>query len=455
MGRFRRIGIRSVLFYAAALLLFVSGSDLAAAEPDPSSLEFDAGSTLCSADEFSIPILPASSAGRVGDCRTRSHFTGDRLGARSSLADAGVTFFGDLTQYYQGVAAGGLAQQFEYGGRVDYLLDLDSAKMGLWEGGRFDFRGETRLGQDCNGIDGSFAPSNFAMALPLQNRDLTTLTGLQYAQDLSENTSVFFGKLNLLDGTPDAYVRGLRLNYFLNAAMQSNLSRSYLIPSTLGAGFTIRDEGEPAFHFYLLDTHYTPTTSGLSNLFSNGVVLYGECRKKTDWFDLPGHSAVGFLYSTATRTALDTDPYLVLDTILSGGKLPTENSAWTATYRFDQVIYADPENPNRKWTLNSDVGLTDGNPNPIRWFGNLTLVGTSPLHAREHDTFGLGYYHLGVSPLTILKLHGIGAEDGVELFYNAAVTPWFHVTSDLQVLDPAQSHNATALVVGLRARLSF
>jgi len=42
VGRFRRIGIRGVRFYAAALLLFVSGSDLAAAEPDPSSLEFDA-----------------------------------------------------------------------------------------------------------------------------------------------------------------------------------------------------------------------------------------------------------------------------------------------------------------------------------------------------------------------------------------------------------------------------
>ncbi|MCE9608225.1 MAG: carbohydrate porin [Planctomycetia bacterium] len=366
-----------------------------------------------------------------------------------------MTFFGDLTQYYQGVAAGGLARRFEYGGRGDYLLDLDSEKMGLWQGGKLDLRGETRLGTDCNGIDGSFAPSNFAMALPLPNRDLTTLTGLQYTQDLSENVSVFFGKLNLLDGTPAAYTRGLRLNYFMNAAMQSNLSRSYLIPSTLGTGFTIRDEVEPVFNFYLLDTHYTPTTSGLSTLFSNGVVLYSEYRKRTSRFGLPGHSAVGFLYSTATRTALDTDPYLVLDTILSGGTLPTENSAWTATYRFDQVIYADPENPNRKWTLNSDVGLTDGNPNPIRWFGNLTLVGTSPLRARENDTFGLGYYHLGVSHLPILKLHGIGAEDGVELFYNAAVTPWFHITPDLQILDPAQSHNATALVVGLRARLSF
>ena len=156
------------------------------------------------------------------------------------------------------MTTGGLAQQFEYGGRGDYLIDIDSGKAGLWEGGHLDLRGETRLGQDCNEIDGAVAPSNFAMALPLLNQNVTALTGVQYTQDLSESVSVFFGKLNLLDGTPAAYARGLRLNYFWNAAMQSNLSRSYLIPSTLGAGFTVRDEVEPVFNFYLLDTHYIP-----------------------------------------------------------------------------------------------------------------------------------------------------------------------------------------------------
>jgi hypothetical protein len=46
-------------------------------------------------------------------------------------------------------------------------------------------------------------------------------------------------------------------------------------------------------------------------------------------------------------------------------------------------------------------------------------------------------------------------EEGVELFYNAAITPWFHVTTDVQILDPAQRHNPTALLVGIRGRLSF
>jgi len=99
--------------------------------------------------------------------------------------------------------------------------------------------------------------------------------------------------------------------------------------------------------------------------------------------------------------------------------------------------------------------VTDGNPNPIRWFANLSLVGASPIRGRDNDTVGIGHYHLGVSNLPILTIHGIGAENGEELFYNAAVTPWFHLTPDMQMLDPANRSTATALLVGIRGRLSF
>jgi porin len=390
-----------------------------------------------------------------GDFWTRSQLSGDWFGSRSDLAAGGVTFFGDITQYYQGVTTGGLARQFAYGGRGDYLIDLDSQKLGLWEGGHLDLRGETRLGQDINQIDGAVSPSNFAMALPLPNQNVTALTGVQYTQDLSENVSVFAGKLDILDGTPQSYAQGRRLNYFFNTAMQTNLSRNYLLPSVLGAGLTIRDEVEPVFNFFLLDSHFTPTTSGFSTLFDNGVVAYGEYRLRTNWFELPGHSAVGFLYSNATRTALDSNPQLIIPAIISGTPVPTKDSSWTVLYRFDQVVYADSSNPERIWTLAGDYGLTDGNPNPIRWFANLSLVGASPLRGRENDTFGIGYYHLAASNLAILKALGFGPEDGVELFYNVAVTPWFHVTPDLQIIDPSREQNATALLVGIRGRLSF
>lgn len=455
--RTSRVGRARIAWLSvAALFLTVPGVCLFADETERSATDPAMGYSPA-LTEGQLPLVlqkrPPQPGG--GDFWTRSQLTGDWAEARPELASSGVLFFGDITQYYQGVAAGGLEQQFKYGGRADYLIDLDSRKMGLWEGGRLDLRGETRFGQDTNGIDGSIAPSNFAMKLPLPNENVTALTGVQYTHDLSPNLSVFAGKLNLLDGTPDAYLKGMRLNYFWNAAMQSNLTRIFLFPSTLGAGFTVRDDVEPVFNFFLLDTHYTPATSGFQTLFDNGVVAYGEYQLRTNWFDLPGHSAVGFLYSTATRTAIDENPYLILQGIIAGTSVPTRDFAWTATYRFDQAIYQDSESSTRQWVLRGDFGLTDGNPNPILWFANLSLIGNSPILTRKHDTIGVGYYHLGVSNVPILKTRGFGAENGIELYYNAAVTPWFHVTPDVQILDPSQQNNSIALIVGIRARLSF
>src|SRR3569623_1566351 len=69
-----------------------------------------------------------------------SAITGDWLGRRNRVAPQEVTVYGDITQFYQGVTTGGLAQQFKYGGRGDYLIDLDADKLGLWQGAQIDLR---------------------------------------------------------------------------------------------------------------------------------------------------------------------------------------------------------------------------------------------------------------------------------------------------------------------------
>lgn len=46
-------------------------------------------------------------------------------------------------------------------------------------------------------------------------------------------------------------------------------------------------------------------------------------------------------------------------------------------------------------------------------------------------------------------------EQGLELFYNYALTLWFRVTADIQWSDPAKGKNAKAWVAGPRANLTF
>jgi hypothetical protein len=45
--------------------------------------------------------------------------------------------------------------------------------------------------------------------------------------------------------------------------------------------------------------------------------------------------------------------------------------------------------------------------------------------------------------------------NGVELYYNAAVNKFFHLTGDFQVIEPADVTNDTAIVVGLRGTIGM
>jgi porin len=46
-------------------------------------------------------------------------------------------------------------------------------------------------------------------------------------------------------------------------------------------------------------------------------------------------------------------------------------------------------------------------------------------------------------------------EQGVELYYNVAVTPWLRITPDLQIIQPARRNVDTTVVLGLRAKIDF
>src|SRR5262249_54615393 len=81
-----------------------------------------------------------------GDIWTRSTLSGDWWGVRNDLANKGVTLDMSITQVGQGVVAGGKNGEWEYGGRGDFILNLDSGKLGLWPGGFFKFLNGGNLG---------------------------------------------------------------------------------------------------------------------------------------------------------------------------------------------------------------------------------------------------------------------------------------------------------------------
>jgi porin len=116
--------------------------------------------------------------------------------------------------------------------------------------------------------------------------------------------------------------------------------------------------------------------------------------------------------------------------------------------------------PGKGWGYFARAGIADQDTNPLSYFLSAGLGGTSPIAHREDDSFGIGYYYAGTSdqigPLLTAALGSpIGDGQGVELFYNAAVSPMLTITPDLQVISPARENLDPALVAGLRMNLAF
>lgn len=410
------------------------------------------------------PILPASPFD--GPLDVRPNLTGGWFGVRPALAADGIAIDGNSTQFYQGVTTGGKEQEFRFGGHNDYFLNVDGQKAGLWAGLFLTMHAETVFGQSANSLTGALLPVSFIQAVPKPNEPVTALTGVKITQALSENFVTYFGKLNAFDDFRQPFASGRGVDAFMNTGFLLNPVLARTVPySSFGAGAAYLQNGQPVATLTIFDTNNNTTTSGFDTFFNNGVSTVGTVTVPTTFGGLPGHQGVGFTYSNAHYTSLDRSAYL--NQIVSGAfSRPKETGSESVFYQFDQTLYTFDEDPTKSWGLFGNLGLADRNPSPIRWFANLGLGGSSPLCGRPLDTFGIGYFYLGVNDSVknlAPKLLPIGDEQGIELFYNYAATPWLRITPDLQVIVPAQQRtlppNAqsidTAVILGLRAKIVF
>jgi porin len=396
-----------------------------------------------------------------GPLAERAKLTGDWFGARSALRDRGVTWDVSSTNFYQGVTSGGLNREFRYGGRADYVAAIDGAKAGLWDGLFVNLHGETLYGTSVNSFTGALLPVSIAQSVPLLDRSVTALTGVKVTQALSKNFAVFAGKINTADDFNQPFTGGARgVNGFWNTGMLIPPVLARTIPySTFGAGFAVLRDLQPVLAVSVFDTHNTPTVSGFDRFFTNGATVTAQGNLPVTVAGRPGHYSVGGSYSSGKYAALDNNlPYLITQR-LQGllPPLPRETGSWAVYGLFDQAVWADAES-KRSWGVFGHAGISDGNPNPIRWSSNVGVGGSSPLASRKLDTFGVGYFYIGLSESLrnfAPRLFPLRDEHGVELFYNVGVTPWCHVTPDLQIVTPVRDRVDTSVNFGIRAKIDF
>lgn len=375
-----------------------------------------------------------------------------------SMAQQGIVYDVDATQFYQGVTSGGAEQTFEYGGKVDQFLILDSGKLGLWQGMTMTMHAETRFGQDVNFDAVGFAPVNVAMLYPKENEHDTAITGLSFAQALNEEVQLTAGKFNALDLFYSLYPQtGRGINGFMNASMAIPISVARVVPlSFMGAGAFKYHGKQIQGGVLVYDTKNVATTSGFDDMFDNGANILGFWRFFTEVGGLPGSQFFGGIWSTGDFVAFDPTGFVVVPD--EGIVAVPRGGAYTLLYILEQTLWVDCCDKSRNVALLSQWGLADENTSPIGWSGNIAIQAQGLNGCRPQDSMGVGYFYTGLSDdfrnllSPVLDLHDV---NGVELYYNAAISKCFQLTTDLQVIEPALAGNDTAVVFGLRGTVGL
>ena len=454
----------SAAHLAACILTLCLATSLCADTPALIPADEDFATFEGDQSEVSSPSVcdAAPVPGFGGPCDERLRLTGDWCGVRDQWASQGITLDINLTQFYQGVATGGVDRTFKYGGKLDYLLNIDGDKAGLWDGFLVSIHAETRYGEDVNTSDGMFTFGNFNMAFPKAGEDVTGITKFILSQSLSDNLVVFAGKINSLDDFVLEFTGRNGVERFMNSGMVANVINARTVPySTYGVGLSVLRDQYPVFSFIIRDPDNHPTTVDLDELFANGVLLSGTVKIPIAPLGLPGHQNFGVNWNSREFTSVDPASFVNVpgQGIVAGQK----SGSWALWYNFDQYLWVSASDPAVGWGIFGMSGISDGDPNPMGWNMTLGVGGSSLIPGRNRDTFGLGYFRVGLSSDFKNLLGGPLAppglaqrdEQGVELFYNAGLTPWCHLSGDLQIVQPSTIAVDTTILVGVRLKIDF
>lgn len=423
----------------------------------------------------------------TGDLSLRKYLTGDWGGTRTELANKGILFDLDVTQLLQGNAHGGrdTNNAFRYSGSVDYYLKLDTARMGLWPGGLLSLHGETKIGDNVNPKVGSLMPANFQGVLPVpDDPGATTLSEFYFMQALSEQFVILAGKV---DGTAlvdqNAFASNQRTQ-FMNTGLRINPVLFYATPYTTMAAGAV-----------WLPTKWLQITTAVADNDPDGAVTktgFNTAFHGRDWYTVmqefaftlkpfgkTGHQRMGWFWTSRDFAEIGGDgriqfPRVIGPRLIARQLLPRwarvlrlgnqlynltdlEKSAdtWGLFYNFDQYLLTEADDPEQGIGVFGRFGY-GAQPGLFEQFYSFGLSGRGSIPIRDRDTWGIGYYHANIND-KINPVFGLDSEQGVEVYYNIEITPWCHITPDLQVImNPGgSSRHDVAIVYGLRMQMTF
>lgn len=379
---------------------------------------------------------------------TRPYLTGNWGEVRPSLADRGVSLDFRYTTFYQGLVSGTGDESFEYGGKVDAFINLDSSKMGFWEGGSLRSHIEYSHGGLATNLGGTLFATNTALYWPVGAPEEVVATSLNFTQKVGEKSSISIGKFNPVDvyASHDFY-GGWGIDRFMNTVLVA--PPSGLIPVVfMGALATI--ETRPAnWTIIIADPNDRTTDYFPGDLFEDGVLLAANATRETALAGRKTTFGITGLYSTAEGVDYSS---------IGGGLVETSNKsgAWNVNIQFTHNLQENGGSSDAAWGFYLKAGIADGNPNYVKRSLIIGFGGRALFFGRPQDSFGLGAYYYNLSDVledTINPAAILGDEAAIEFFYNYAVTPWLYLGPDIQYVKPSRGRFDNALVVGFRMQI--
>jgi porin len=399
---------------------------------------------------------------------TRDKLTGDWWGGRKDLSDHGIDLDLRLSQYYQGVTSGGVDTNSEYGGTMDYRLRLDWKKLfGALDGVWVDMHARTRFGDDIGADAGELALVNTGMLMPLpgdyQDTDITGLTvnkmfpigdkhlGMATAGklDIIDALTLFFPPIgNGQDGFWNVNGVVAALPWF-GAVNGLSLYGGWL--ATINKEYQL---GQSAI--LVTGTENVTTTWGeVSDSFDDAwIAVFHRFFYKLD--DKPGYFMIFGGYSTREQPSNDPHDHIFIP---GQGIVDTdEEKPWDIALYLSQVLWQAEGDPSRKTAL--FIGGTAGPDNPqFAQYTFLTSVESyGPMASRPHDRMGVSGWHSWLSDnFTDLVEPVADLRDtwGFELYYNVEITPWMHLTADIQYVHNEWKDDDEAVIPGARLVIDF
>jgi len=414
-------------------------------------MTFAAGFGTVAAQEGAAPAMTASAPGWMD----RDTLGGDWGGVRPWLKERGITLQPRLTQFYQGMPSGDGAHGFEYGGKADLLLNADFSKFYFWNGLSLTVHGEYNFGESVNGRGGTLIPVNTALQFPgIEGSDAYDLSAVYFGQKFGDSVSLIAGKISIIDYCiSKPFMGGVGVDSFWNLVFTAPPSGT--VPAYfLGTILTVRTE--PAtFGLWVYDPNSALNKSGLDDPFEDGVTIRGSVSFPVTILGLSGHQGLAASYST--KDGKDWETVDDVDVDLSSTSSGTKTDRWYVAYTFDNWLYQSKENPKEGFGIFGQFAISDGNPNWLHWLAFGGFGGTGLIPGRPIDNWGIGYYCASfASGLKDLDppYPDIRDEQGLEVFYNFAVTPWLVIGADVQFIRPGLDHD-TAIFTGIRTVIRF